>query len=274
MTRRIETRTATRVHRTLIHRTLIHTATLVHRTRVRTATLVRRMLVHTATPALALALALALAATMVAIAAGCGESTKTVSAASAPPARAGSTSAQATDAGGPAGGGTGPSGTSTGTTGTSAAGGTPAGTRTAGAPAFVEGGKETAASGEGLSGALAVVRAHGYTASKTSDYRPSQTLRVLIGTGSHSNDGYDKQAFFFVDGRYIGTDASSPSAQVSVVSQSDTEVVLAYALYRAGDPLCCPGGGQAKVRFQLNNGRLVPLDPIPPVGSATGLSRQ
>ncbi len=118
------------------------------------------------------------------------------------------------------------------------------------------------------------MRAHGYTASDTSDYHPDQTLRVLLGTGSHSNDGYDKQAFFFVDGRYIGTDSSRPSAQVSVVAQSDTEVTLAYQLYRPNDPLCCPGGGQAHVRFQLNNGRLVPLDPIPSVSSTTGTSRQ
>jgi hypothetical protein len=118
------------------------------------------------------------------------------------------------------------------------------------------------------------VRAPGYPASDTSDYHPNQTLRVLVGTGSHSNDGYDKQAFFFVDGHYIGTDASRPSAQIGVVSQSDTEVTLAYQLYRPNDPLCCPGGGTAQVRFQLNNGRLVPLDPIPPVNSTTGTSRQ
>jgi hypothetical protein len=118
------------------------------------------------------------------------------------------------------------------------------------------------------------MRAHGYTASDTSDYHPDQTLRVLVGTGTHSNDGYDKQAFFFVDGRYLGTDAARPSAQISVVSQSDTEVTLAYRLYHSGDPLCCPGGGQARVRFQLNNGRLEPLDPIPPVASSTGTSRQ
>jgi hypothetical protein len=127
---------------------------------------------------------------------------------------------------------------------------------------------------EGLPAALAVVRAHGYTAEDTSDYHPNQTLRVLIGTGSHSNDGYDKQAFFFVDGRYLGTDSSRPSAQIGVVSQSDTEVTLAYGLYRPNDPLCCPGGGTAHVRFQLNNGRLVPLDPIPPLSSSTGTSRQ
>jgi hypothetical protein len=77
---------------------------------------------------------------------------------------------------------------------------------------------------------------------------------VLVGTRTGSAEGNGQQAFFFVDGRYIGTDAKQPSAQINVVSQGDTEVALAYAL---------AGGGQATVRFQLNNGKLVPLGPIP-----------
>jgi hypothetical protein len=209
---------------------------------------------------------MALVAAVGALLGGCGDTTKTVSVASSPPApqTTGAATQPSTRTA------TTPAGTTT--TG-KASGGTPAtGTRTAATPAFAE--KEKGAPSEGLPAALAVVRAHGYTASDTSAYHPDQTLRVLVGTGSHSNDGYDKQAFFFVNGRYLGTDASRPSAQISVVSQSDTEVTLAYRLYRPNDPLCCPGGGEAHVRFQLNNGRLVPLDPIPPVSSTTGTSRQ
>lgn len=138
------------------------------------------------------------------------------------------------------------------------------------APAFVQQG----ATGEALQKALTTVKAHGYTANDPSQYRTDQTLTVLVGTRSGSGDGYDQQAFFFLDGRYIGTDTSAPSATVKLVGQGDTEVTLAYPLYRSHDPLCCPGGGQTKVRFQLNNGKLVALDPIPPVSSATGLSRQ
>ena len=119
-----------------------------------------------------------------------------------------------------------------------------------------------------------VLAAHGYTPDDLSTYRPHQTLRVLIGTRTGSADGYDQRAFFFLDNRYLGTDSSQPSASVRVQSQSDTEVALAYGLYRSHDPLCCPSGGSATVRFQLNNGQLVPLDPIPPASSATGLARQ
>ncbi len=226
-------------------------------TRVRASTL--------ATTAIALLAAIALLG-------GCGGSTKTVSVADAP---------TSTGAGSAPTGPRTPPTTSTGATPSATtnsgatAGGTPASTstRTATAPAFAE--KEKSATGEGeLSAALAVLHAHGYAAKATSEYHPNQTLRVLVGTGARSNDGYDKQAFFFVDGHYLGTDASRPSAQIGVVSQSDTEVTLAYQLYRPNDPLCCPGGGTAHVRFQLNNGRLVPLEQIPPVSSTSGTSRR
>ncbi len=155
------------------------------------------------------------------------------------------------------------------TTATSAVS-TPSTTRTATEPAFTEpetGGSQTTAA------AAAVVRAHGYTPNDTGEYHAGQTLRVLLGTRTGSSDGYDQRAFFFIDGRYIGTDTKDASATVKIVSQSDTAVTLVYPLYRAGDPLCCPGGGQATVRYELNNGKLVPVGTIPPANSSAGLSR-
>ncbi len=196
--------------------------------------------------------------------AGCGGATTTVTVSSAPspthtarqtstaPA---STSSTASSPPSPSGG--------EGQTGTS-------NTRTAPAPKFAQG-ESTAG---GLSGAVAVVKAHGYTPNDTAEYDASHTLRVLLATKTGSADGYDQRAFFFLDGHYLGTDASSPSAGVKVLDQGDTEVTLAYPLYRSSDPLCCPGAGQATVHFQLNNGRLVALDPIPPVEPTSGDGRR
>ena len=132
---------------------------------------------------------------------------------------------------------------------------TPSTTRTATAPAFTEHEHGGNTSTERLEAALTVVRAHGYTAQDTSTYHPNQTLRVLVGTDAA---GSGQQAFFFVDGRYIGTDTKQPSAQVHVAGQGDTEVTLVYDL---------AGGGEATVPFQLNNGKLVPLAPIPSASS-------
>ncbi len=194
--------------------------------------------------------------------AGCGSTTKTVSVAS-PPALI---SASATTS------------TSTTTTASStsvsslASSTTVSATRTASAPAFAHASEPTTSQSAGA--AAAVVQAHGYTAKDTSQYHPNQTLGVLVGTRSGSADGYGQQAFFFVDGRYLGTDSSQPSATLRVVAQSDTQVTLAYPLYKSHDALCCPSGGEARVTFQLNDGKLTPMQPIPPSASAAGLSRQ
>jgi len=114
----------------------------------------------------------------------------------------------------------------------------------------------------------------GFTPSDTSDYHSDQALRVLVGTRTGSGDGYGQQAFFFVNGRYIGTDTKDTSATLKVISQGDTEVTLGYPLYRKSDPLSSPSGGETHVTFQLNNGKLTPLGKIPPSSSSSGLSRQ
>ena len=198
----------------------------------------------------------------------CGSQTKTVSVAGTPPAtQATPTQPPASTAKTPPASTTTTPPATTPTTGGTAS--SPANTRSAPEPAFTQ----HEATGEGASAAAAVVRSNGFTPNNTSEYHPNQTLRVLVGTRTGSGDGYGQRAFFFIDGRYIGTDAKEPSAKLKVVSQSDTAVTIAYPLYRHSDPLCCPGGGQATVSFQLNNGKLTPLGTIPPVSSAGGLSR-
>ena len=214
------------------------------------------------------AAALAVALTVAGLLAGCGSGTKTVSIASAPPVATQTTSTAATT-----GTATTPTPTTTSTppAQTTTNGGTaaPTTTRTAAEPAFTEQGTHA----EGASAAAALVRGKGYTPDDTSEYHENQTLQVLVGTRTGSSDGYGQQAFFFLDGHYIGTDAKEPSATVKVLSQSDTEVTLAYPLYRRNDPLANPSGGQATVHFQLNNGKLTALGTIPPANSTNGLSR-
>jgi hypothetical protein len=196
---------------------------------------------------------------------GCGSSsTKTVSVAETQPvAQATGTTAQSTT--------TATTPTATTPAPTSTAGGTsaPATTRSAPEPAFTEGSTHA----ESASEAAAALRSRGYTPNDTSEYHPSQALRVLVGTRTGSGDGYGQRVFFFVNGRYIGTDAKEPSATVKVVSQSDTEATVVYPLYRKNDALCCPSGGAATVHFALNNGHLTPLDPIPSASSSSSLSR-
>ncbi len=199
---------------------------------------------------------------------GCGSTkTTTVTVSSAPQASTSTTSTQRT---------TSTTSTSTPTattpvqTTTNGATAAPSTTRTETAPAFTQ--HETSGS-EGVASAAEVVRSHGYTPNNTSEYHPTQTLSVLIGTRTESSDGYGQQAFFFLGGKYIGTDTKEPSASVKVISQSDTKITLAYSLYRKNDPLSSPSGGQANVTFELDDGKLTPTGPIPPANSSSGLSR-
>lgn len=194
---------------------------------------------------------------------GCGGGTKTVSVASAPPAA--QTGTTTTPRASPAKTTTTPATTPTSTAPTTTSGGVsgPTTTRTATEPAFTHQSTGANSTAAGLSGAEAVLQARGFTANATSEYHPNQTLRVLIGTRTGADAGNGQQAFFFVDERYIGTDAKQPSTSIHVVSQSDTEVTLAYALSGSGGG----GVGQATVRFQLDNGQLTPLDPIPSASS-------
>lgn len=212
---------------------------------------------------------------------GCGGGTKTVIAPGPPAASVGAqasvhTDSTATTASTPAHTTSAATTPATSTTGTASTGEQPASsTRTAPAPAFVHGGQSAGPTpSTEATAAAAVLAAHGYTAGNLSDYRANQTLRVLIGTRTGAADPYNERAFFFLGNHYLGTDSTEPSATVKVAGQSDTEVTLTYALYRAHDSLCCPSGGYATVHFQLNNGQLVPLDPIPPASSSSGLSRQ
>jgi hypothetical protein len=194
---------------------------------------------------------------------GCGGGTKTVSVASAPPVQSTrATTTQPTSTGSTT---STPATTSTSTPPTTTSGGTsgPTTTRTAPAPAFTHQSTGVSSTAEGLSGAEAVLRAKGFSTSATSDYHPNQTLRVLVGTRTGSGEGNDQQAFFFVGGHYIGTDSKQPSASIHVVRQSDTEVTLAYSLANSTGA----DSGQATVRFQLNDGKLIPLDQIPSASS-------
>jgi hypothetical protein len=73
---------------------------------------------------------------------------------------------------------------------------------------------------------------------------------------------------------YLGTDTLNPSAQVRLGWRDSDTVALQYQLYRPEDPMCCPTGGAALVRYHWNGQALEPLDPIPSDDSTAVLSRR
>jgi hypothetical protein len=125
-----------------------------------------------------------------------------------------------------------------------------------------------------LGSAISVVERLGYGISDARHFNPSGPLQVLIGVRLPTADAHDRRAFFFVNGAYIGTDAFDPSADLSVVWQSQDTVTLSYVLFRPGDARCCPTGGTSNVPFQWRDGRLYPLAAIPSSDLKAALSRR
>jgi hypothetical protein len=69
--------------------------------------------------------------------------------------------------------------------------------------------------------------------------------------------------FFFLNDAYLGTDAANPSAGVTLEWRNADTIALGYRLYHKDDPMCCPTGGAATVRFHWDGSKLAALDPIP-----------
>ncbi len=108
------------------------------------------------------------------------------------------------------------------------------------------------------SAAVAELRRQGYKPARLADWHARQTLRVLVG-----GQGAQRRAFFFVGRRYIGNDATTPSAKLRVGKQDERSVTLVYSVWRSGDRACCPHGGSVRVRFRWRSGRLQPQSAIP-----------
>lgn len=112
---------------------------------------------------------------------------------------------------------------------------------------------------------LEYIRNAGYTVfdPNNMDYGPSNPFNVLIGTCTGSADGYCQKAFFFYNGKFIGTDSPDQSIGIQVKWSTDEIIALQYILYNKDDSLSSPMGGAAIVRFKYDGKTLNPLDKLP-----------
>jgi len=81
---------------------------------------------------------------------------------------------------------------------------------------------------------------------------------------------YDQRIWFFVHGRFVGTDAKRPSHEILGMWRGARTIAFMYVLYRYQDPACCSTGGGKIVRYRWNSGRVVRLDRLPPVQDYSG----
>jgi len=82
---------------------------------------------------------------------------------------------------------------------------------------------------------LRFLHADGFTANDTPTYHSGQTLRVAHRHPQRLDRRIQRAGVLLRERALLGTDTKQPSAIINVASQSDTEVTLAYSLYRPHD---------------------------------------
>ena len=159
---------------------------------------------------IAMLAALAFGATVGAALGGCGSQTKTVSVAGAPVETQTTTGASTTQATTTASTATAPS-TTPAPTSTDGGAAAPGATRTASEPEFTQ----QEAHGEGASEAVAALKAAATRPTKPPSTTPTKRCGCSSAPRPAPATATSQQAFFFVDGHYIGTDTKEPSASVT-----------------------------------------------------------
>ncbi|HWD09784.1 MAG TPA: LppP/LprE family lipoprotein [Actinomycetota bacterium] len=84
----------------------------------------------------------------------------------------------------------------------------------------------------------------------TVSWQAGATLKVLHGTPSESAGYGGDFYFFFVNGRSVGTHSFAQATASSLVGGTGFQVT--FEVYKPGDPMCCPSGGQSTVMFSWN----------------------
>jgi LppP/LprE lipoprotein len=104
-----------------------------------------------------------------------------------------------------------------------------------------------------------VVRSRGFEVVDNHDWKPDDTLQVLIGKSSSGG----MLAFFFVDNQYLGNDSTDVSAKLRLRKTDDLEVTLRYGIYQAGDEPDKPTGDPLDIDFRYAAGQVTPVQAIP-----------
>jgi hypothetical protein len=86
-------------------------------------------------------------------------------------------------------------------------------------------------------------------------------LHWVVVTAGDASDS-PQQVLFFDRRTPIGTPTPDPRPYITVTPQGDDTAVVQYQWRQAQEPACCPTG-IGSTRFQIEDGKLKALDPIP-----------
>jgi hypothetical protein len=138
---------------------------------------------------------------------------------------------------------------------------------------LVVAGRSSAAGGSDLSKATAFVKKQCPGGQRTISHRMwtgAFAFNALYGN-CRAEDGTDQHIWFFDHGRFVGTDARTPSHFIVGLWRDERTLAFLYVLYHRSDPNCCATGGGAIVRFRWTGTRVRRLDRLPPQADAKGV---
>ncbi|QQE79866.1 LppP/LprE family lipoprotein [Alicyclobacillus sp. SO9] len=89
------------------------------------------------------------------------------------------------------------------------------------------------------------------------------TLTAWIAIAAKSQDGYNQLVFFFLNGKYLGTDTAKPSISITSAKAVGHGIAVTYPVYNKNDSFANPTGTPVTITYTWKNSKLVPNKPYP-----------
>ncbi|MFD1676781.1 LppP/LprE family lipoprotein [Alicyclobacillus fodiniaquatilis] len=113
---------------------------------------------------------------------------------------------------------------------------------------------------------IALIKNKGYSVSGTT---PNATVKTSSGAtlsawiGITGGDGYNQFVFFFLNGKYLGTDTAKPSVAITSAKAAGDSIAVTYPVYKNNDSFANPTGAPVTITYTWNGSKLVPNKPYP-----------
>lgn len=109
---------------------------------------------------------------------------------------------------------------------------------------------------------IACIKNKGYSVSGTTPTATvkttsGDTLTAWITTATQSQDGHNHLVFFFLNGKYIGTDTTKPSLEITSAKAAGNGIAVTYPVYKKSDSFANPTGTSVTITYTWNGSKLV-----------------
>jgi len=89
-----------------------------------------------------------------------------------------------------------------------------------------------------------------------------ETLSAWIGE-KMASDGHNQFVFFFLNGKYLGTDTAKPSLEITSAKAVGNGIAVTYPVYMKNDSFADPTGTPVTITYTWNGSKLIPNKPYP-----------